>query len=187
MKAIKDITIMLLIILVSVSSLVWVDAVTKKAREENAHKEEQKAKLFVFPNAKSFKEISVNGKTFTVVLGENNKVIGVIVPAESHKGYGGTIRLLVGVDLEGNIVKVKVVEHHETPGLGSKAAADDSPFLKQFIGKNLNNTKFKVKKDGGDIDAVTSATISSRAITEAVKEALEAYAKDKMEILSSVR
>lgn len=91
----------------------------------------------------------------------------------SETGYSGRIELMVGIDKGGLIKNIEVVSHAETPGLGSKMST--SKFKDQFIGWKLEDSPIKVKKDGGKVDAISGATISSRAFSEAVQQALEAY------------
>jgi Na+-translocating ferredoxin:NAD+ oxidoreductase subunit G len=103
----------------------------------------------------------------------NGELIGMAVKTKSSKGYSGDIWIMVGFSLEGNIQNVVVIEHKETPGLGSKLS--DLKFLNQYLEKNPGQTNLKVKKDGGTVDAITGATISSRAFSEAVQLAYETY------------
>lgn len=117
-----------------------------------------------------------NGKeeTFNVYPGKDkdSNPVGYAVESVSHKGYAGDIEVTVGVLPDGSIKAIKIVKQNETPGLGTKVESED--FQKQFIGKTLSNFKFKVKRDGGDVDAITAATISSRAVSEALEKALKA-------------
>jgi len=85
------------------------------------------------------------------------------------KGYGGTIDMVVGIDLKGRVAGVKIISMKETPGLGMKAS--ESRFLKQFMGKT-SSSPLKAKKD---IDAITGATITSQAVSDGVKQALVRY------------
>lgn len=94
---------------------------------------------------------------------------GVAVSTWTAKGYSGQVRLMVGFDKEGNIVGISVLEQKETPGLGSRMT--ENAFIGQFGGKNPGKNKLSVKKDGGEIDAITAATISSRAFCDAVNRA----------------
>ena len=181
----KDIMVLVVVVLIAVASLVWVAGVTEPAREANKKAKQQVALKFLFPKAHEFEERKLDNIVFFIPKSERGEILGVIVPTETNKGYGGTIKMLVGVDLEGRIVKLKVTEHHETPGLGSKATEDDSAFLKSFIGRSLEDTKFKVKKDGGDIDAVTSATITSRAICDAVERGLRRFEKYRRQLIGN--
>lgn len=102
-----------------------------------------------------------------------SELIGIAVKTKSAKGYGGDVWLMVGFNMQGEIQRVVVVEHKETPGLGSKMS--DSKFLNQYLSKNPGTINMKVKKDGGSIDAITGATISSRAFSEAVQMAYETF------------
>jgi len=87
----------------------------------------------------------------------------------SPKGYGGTIDMVVGIDLKGRVAGVKIISMKETPGLGMNAS--ESRFLKQFMGKT-SGSPLKAKKD---IDAITGATITSQAVADGVKQALIKY------------
>ena len=95
------------------------------------------------------------------------KVTGYAAPGLSKKGYGGEIRLMVGLTPDRKVVTYRPLAANETPGLGAKLG--DQEFSKQFNDKN--GTSLKVKKDGGEIDAITGATITSRAVCEAIADA----------------
>ena len=99
----------------------------------------------------------------------------------SGKGYGGDIGVMVGVNLEdGKIVGVGVTTHSETPGVGSRAKTDPT-FVAQFPGQPIAET-FKVKADGGQVDALSGATFTSRGVAAALTEAGEIYEKLKPQI-----
>ena len=83
------------------------------------------------------------------------------------KGYGGTIDMVVGIDLKGRVAGIKIISMNETPGLGMNAS--ESKFLRQFTGKT-SKSPLKAKKD---IDAITGATITSQAVADGVKQALK--------------
>ena len=104
---------------------------------------------------------------------KDDKVTGFIFHYYTHKGYSGDIELLTGTDRDGTVRRVQVLKHQETPGLGDQVEEGKSDWLKSFRGKSLGNAVFKVKKDGGDFDSFTGATITPRAITEAVGGLLE--------------
>ena len=91
----------------------------------------------------------------------------------TNNGFGGRIELIVGFYIDGAIKSFKLLNHSETPGLGSKA--DEAKFKNQFDGFNPNRHKFKVKQDGGEIDGITAATITSRAVIDAIQRAVDAY------------
>ena len=87
-------------------------------------------------------------------------------------GFGGPLTVLVGVLYDGTVFATKVLSHSETPGLGAKCSDEMSGFVLQFQGFNPVEKQLKVKKDGGDVDAITASTITSRAYTQAVANAV---------------
>jgi len=127
------------------------------------------------------------GKTEeTIFIGVFNGKPKTIALEAFGKGFGGEIGVIVGIDVETDkIVGVGVTTHHETPGVGSRAKTDPT-FRAQFKGLSVG-TSFKVKSDGGQIDAITGATISSRGVCSAVNNAVQAYKKLKPEILKKLR
>lgn len=111
-----------------------------------------------------------------------NKVqpVGVILPVVARNGYSGDIRLLVGIDPEGEVLGVRVTSHRETPGLGDKVELRKSDWIRSFAGKALGRPevdRWRVAKDGGTFDQFTGATITPRAVVSAVRDAL-LYFKD---------
>lgn len=104
-----------------------------------------------------------------------DKAVGYAVESISKNGFGGTVRLMVGFDAAGKIININVLEQKETPGLGTKMADEGNVLLASFKDKNASEINMTVKKDGGDVDALTAATISSRAYAEAVAVAYEAF------------
>lgn len=104
------------------------------------------------------------------------------------KGYAGEITAVMGLDRAGHITSVRVVSHRETPGLGDKIEPAKSPWISSFIGKGLDHPDEKgwhVRKDGGEFDQFSGATITPRALVAAVKGGLDLYAAHREEILSS--
>jgi len=127
--------------------------------------------------------LTINGEEKTFYIGrKEGRVVGVAA-SSSALGYGGTLNILVGIDVEGAITRVVLLEHQETPGLGSKAEGED--FLNQFKGKLLVtlSDELKGKKDGGDIDSITAATITSRAVAQAATKASRFFMEHKEEVL----
>jgi len=106
---------------------------------------------------------------------QNDQFVGAAINTFTNKGFGGNIKLMVGLLPDGSINNISVLEHKETPGLGDKMQKKKSPWSEQFNGQNLTSFKLAVTKDGGDVDAITAATISWRAYTYAVKRAYETY------------
>jgi Na+-translocating ferredoxin:NAD+ oxidoreductase subunit G len=105
----------------------------------------------------------------------NDELVGTAVETYTMNGFSGLIRLMVGFAPDGSIIDISVLEHQETPGLGDKIEKGKSNFSVQFIGKNPSDFKLAIKKDNGDVDAITASTITSRAYCDAVTKAYEAY------------
>ena len=110
---------------------------------------------------------------------KDDEVIGYAVKTYSNEGFSGYISLMAGFKPEGTIINISVLTHKETPGLGTKMS--DPAFKDQFKGKDPSDFALKVKKDGGSVDAITAATISSRAFCDAVERAYNTLRKGGME------
>ncbi len=111
----------------------------------------------------------------------------LILPVVALEGYTGPIRLIMSIDMSGVIKGVRVIEHKETPGLGDKIDLKKSDWVLAFNGKSLDNlseTQWQVKKDGGEFDQLTGATITPRAIVRAVYQALTYFREHKDQILA---
>lgn len=106
---------------------------------------------------------------------KDDELVGVAVETFSLKGYSGLVKIMVGFLPDGTIENISVLKHAETPGLGDKMEKGKSDWSQQFNGKNPAEFNLSVKKDGGDVDAITAATISSRAYCDAVKRAHKAF------------
>ncbi len=106
---------------------------------------------------------------------KNGELVGTAVETYTKKGFSGLIKLMVGFAPDGTIIDISVLQHQETPGLGDKIDKKKSDFSLQFVGKNPANFKMIVKKDRGEVDAITASTISSRAFCDAVQRAYDAY------------
>ncbi|HOG25046.1 MAG TPA: RnfABCDGE type electron transport complex subunit G [Bacteroidales bacterium] len=121
-------------------------------------------------------QVEVNGKKMTVYPGTlNRELTGVAVEATTNKGFGGQIIVMVGFLPDGTINNTAVISHTETPGLGDKIDPRKSDFSLQFNQKNPESFRLAVKKDGGQVDAITAATISSRAFCDVVDLAYQAF------------
>ena len=112
-------------------------------------------------------------KIYTAKSGED--IVGYAVESMTKNGFGGVIRLMVGFSPEGKILNVNVLSQAETPGLGTKMCDEGNALISSIQDKDPDDMSFSVKKDGGELDALTAATISSRAYYEAVKRANEAF------------
>lgn len=93
------------------------------------------------------------------------------------KGYAGPIVLLMAVDQDGQVLGVRVLKHSETPGLGDKIEIGKTDWITAFNGKSLNTGRWAVRKDGGEFDQFAGATITPRAVVQAVKGGLEIFAR----------
>lgn len=100
---------------------------------------------------------------------KEGEYVGSAIDTYTMKGFSGLIKLMVGLEPDGTIYNISVLEHKETPGLGTKMA--EPKFKDQFENKNPATFDIKVTKDGGQIDAITAATISSRAFSDATERA----------------
>jgi len=149
-------------------------ALAARAKQENAIKEV----VPEFDSLHSFKIMPDNGKD-SITINEAYKagtLVGTAVGTYSNKGYDATqIQIMVGFLPDGSINNISVVQQKETPGLGTKMK--ERKFKDQFNKKNPASYSLKVKKDGGQVDAITAATISSRAFCDAVDRAYRNYQK----------
>ena len=112
------------------------------------------------------------------------ELVGIAVKTYTKKGFSGFISIMAGIDKSGNFSGYEILEHAETPGLGSKMGVWFNNAEKpnqNVIGKSPKTTKFEVSKDGGDIDAITASTISSRAFLDALVRAYNAYEKQEQQ------
>jgi electron transport complex protein RnfG len=118
--------------------------------------------------------IEFEGKSFELyrVEDEKHQLINWVIRGD-QEGYSGTIRFLVGVTLNGEIIGVRIISHSETPGLGDKIEAEKSDWIDSFAKRAIENTGvWAVKKDGGDFDQFSGATITPRAVVKGVHHAL---------------
>lgn len=150
----------------------------KQAKQVNAIRDVIPGEFDNDPSADAWSvETPDGGKLEFYPAKKNGELVGTAVKTYTNNGFGGQIWLMVGFNPDGTIANYSVLEHKETPGLGSKM---DVWFIKNgkgnITGKNPGTTGLKVSKDGGDIDAITAATISSRAFLDAVNRAAGALA-----------
>ncbi len=137
------------------------------------------------PIADRFK-LKVGDMEKTFFVGEFGGQPGAVAFETSGKGFGGDVGLMVGIDVKNDkLLGVGVTTHAETPGMGAKAKTDPS-FVSQFKGLALDKP-FKVTQDGGTINAISGATITSRAVSSAANEAVETYKKIKPQLLEKLK
>ena len=126
-------------------------------------------------------ETVVDDLTYNLAYDPQGNFLGAAVKTYSNSGFSGRIELMVGLLADGTINKVSVLSQSETPGLGANMV--NPKFKDQFNGKNPASYNLSVTKDGGDVDAITAATISSRAFTGAVKLAYEGFEANKSQFI----
>ena len=136
--------------------------------------------------AKEELTLTLDGKPVHLFRARRDGKVSAIALFAESRGYGGQIKLLLGIDASGVLTGVRVVSHTETPGLGDKIDLSKTNWILGFNGKSLENpgeSHWKVKKDGGDFDSFTGATITPRAVVKGVHESLILFAKHKGELL----
>ena len=172
---------LLVIAVVSAGTLGGVYVLTKEPIALAKKKKQEKAIKMVLPEFDKLESKNVpdargnDSLLFTYAL-KDGKTIGVAVNTFSDKGFGGMVYVMVGFLPDGTINNTAVLSHVETPGLGTKMSTPE--FKDQFMGKNPESFILKVKKDKGDVDAITAATISSRAFCDAVDRAYQTFKKE---------
>ena len=173
------------IALIAALALTGVYALTKGPIEKGQREKKEKALQAVLPEYQGTvvdtvivdadnEEIPVH-----LAIGENGELCGAGIETYTKKAFAGRFDLMVGFDAEGTIVNTEVIKAGETPGLGDKINKDKSDFALQFNHQNPADFQLVVKKDGGDVDAITAATISSRAYCDAVQHAYDIFMKIK--------
>ncbi len=159
-KRLYSIVFLTLVVLISVSLLLWINSYTSVVVEELRKAKIKSILESIYPELTRFEE---SGEIFIVYEDEN--IAGYTFIA-TGRGYGGRINIFVGIDPDYSIRNIEILSHTETPGLGNKITED--PFIKQFEGLLVED--IALSRDGGKIDAITGATISSRAVTEAIQD-----------------
>lgn len=150
--------------------------------------------LEVLNSAKTFEESGIDSLALLNVprsenyyaIIPNGKVDTVILPVIAPEGYTEAIRLIVGIEADGTVIGVRVTRHKETPGLGDQVEISKSDWILSFNDKSLTAPdieQWQVKKDGGDFDQLTGATITPRAIVKAVKNSLLFFEENKAALL----
>jgi len=175
---------MFIVTLAAATALGFVYRFTKGPIEEAGQQKKLNAIQLVVPefdnnpDAEKY-NIDVDGDVLTFYPAKKgDEIVGIAVETFTKKGFSGMVRLMVGLLPDGTINRIEVLKHTETPGLGDKMECSKSDFHVQFEGKDPAGYKLSVKKDGGDVDAITASTISSRAYCDAVKRAYDTYMKE---------
>ncbi|MES9936211.1 MAG: electron transport complex subunit RsxG [Sedimenticola sp.] len=127
-----------------------------------------------------------DGKPITIYRGMQGKQVSAMAYEVSSQGYAGEIRLIMGLDARGKVLGVRVLSHAETPGLGDKIEVEKDDWILEFNGLSLGNPpreQWKVKKDGGQFDAFSGATITPRAVLKAIEDGLVFYKENSAALL----
>lgn len=128
------------------------------------------------PNKEMYRLPTGDGDSLDIYPAKMDTVlVGYAVNTNTNKGFSGTINLMAGFKPDGTIISITVLDQKETPGLGTKMT--EPLFKDQFNDKNPSQFNLKVKKDGGPVDAITAATISSRAFCDALQRAYNTLQK----------
>jgi len=166
--------VLLIITLIASCVLAVIYQKTAPIIAKNKQLEEEKARKSVLPEADHFQEITeqkiigqdtVHTILYYKGLDKHNRLVGYTFRCEKY-GYSSNVQTMVGIDTLFNIIAIKVISQQETPGLGANCAT--SEFAEKFQHKTPEN--IMVDKDGGDIESITGATITTRAVTNSIKE-----------------
>jgi len=127
-----------------------------------------------------------SGVNRTVYVARNNgEPVACIVRTIAPDGYAGPIELLIGIDRDGSLTGVRVASHRETPGLGDAIETDRTDWILQFDNQSLSvPVVWAVRRDGGDFDQLTGATVTPRAIVRAVHETLQFFQRQQQQIFN---
>jgi len=130
--------------------------------------------------------IQADGRQVSVYLARDGQshVIAFAWEVVAPDGYSGSIRILMGVTPDGDIYAIRVTDHRETPGLGDGIVRNKA-WVNAFSGRALASARWAVKKDGGDFDQFTGATITPRAVVAAVKKGLEFFQANRTAMLAA--
>jgi len=158
----------ILFIITAIASgvLAYLNTLTQPIIEENQRVAQEKAQKEVLPSAVTFEEVT-GELTYHIGKDAEENVVGYTFVASLY-GYSGDVKTMVGVNTDLVIEKIKIISQAETPGLG--ANCEKPEFQAQFSGKQ--KTEMKVDKDGGTIESLTGATITTRTIANSIKAAM---------------
>ena len=166
-----------LITLVAAGLLAGIYSLTKDTIAATNAAKQQAAIIAVLPQVEGIniaEPLEVDG--ITIFKAHQGDTFAGAAVKVAENGFGGTFHVMVGFDNAGTITGFEVLDHQETPGLGSKMQ-EGFQNVRTIIGLNPAQSNLTVSKDGGDVDAITAATISSRAFLAAVNKAYNAYAE----------
>lgn len=161
---------------VAAAVLALVSGVTAEPIANAKQAKKEAAIKAVLPEFATLEDKEAEAHKCHLAYDANGKMVGIAVESYSDKAFGGRLSVMIGFDAEGSIYGYQVVESAETPGLGAKA---DEWFQKggkgDVIGKNPSTNNLTASKDGGEVDAISGSTITTRAFCDAIANAYQAY------------
>jgi electron transport complex protein RnfG len=134
-------------------------------------------------------QLPIDGKSLLVYRARQGKHVTGVAFETSRRGYSGEIKVLLGVDENGKLLGVRVLQHTETPGLGDKIEVTRSDWITRFTGKSLGDPPealWAVKKDGGPFDQFAGATITPRAVVNSIRDGLRLFAANRKALTEEV-
>lgn len=156
---------------VSALLLAFANKITAPIIAENNRVKTEAAMRVVLPDAETFTKVGIDGVEEAYIANTGDETAGVCVVSAVY-GYGGEIKVITGINTDGEVTGIDILSHSETPGLG--ANAEKPEFTSQFKGKTKDIGVSRGKASGNEINAMSGATITSKAVAEAVNMALEA-------------
>ena len=171
-EILKPALALLIICVAATALLALTNSVTAARIAETERENAIAARRTVMPDAADFgEEQTYDTLTYCNALDADGNTVGRVFTAAA-KGYGGTVSVMIGIDADGKITGIEILSHSETPGLGANSTKP--AFKNRFAGKSGTLTVSKTSNDGENVQAITAATITSKAVTSAVNAALAA-------------
>lgn len=168
----KPVVVLTLICVITSALLAYTNSLTAPVIADLAVETELNTRKEVLATAEEFVDDDLNGVAYCTGKDASGTTVGYVFTT-SAKGYGGDVKVMIGVNADGTVAGVQTLSLSETPGLGMNATKPS--FLEQFIGKTLGVAVNKNNPGENEIKALTGATITSKAVTSAVNTALEYY------------
>lgn len=175
-------------LLLAVANTLTLEPIAQSAREDLRRSLEQVMPANGLDNnpATDTLVLKADGKDVLVYRARKGERVSGVAFEVSHRGYSGSIRVLLGIDADGQLTGVRVLHHTETPGLGDKIEVNRSDWITRFTGLSLGNPPdalWTVKKDGGSFDQFAGATITPRAVINAIRNGLRLFATQRDALL----
>ena len=176
-------------IVLAITYIVTADAIQQRADDDKRTSLDQVIPAGIHDNNPLADTVTLpghEGKPVTVFRATRGHKVTALAYEIVGSGYGGEVRLMLGVDAEGRVLGVRPLAHKETPGLGDKIEPAKTDWISRFTGLSLGNPpveKWKVKKDGGQFDQFSGATITPRGVVGAIRGGLEFFAANKAKLV----